>query len=86
MFFCFCFYYVKSNNQDKFRGHASTHLNEFFLNPFTSHLHFIIFFMSCMIFLPYFYKHDDFIEGNEKFKLGGEDLEKLNNFLKFLNF
>ena len=27
--------------------------------------------------LAIFYKHNDFIEGNEKFKLGGEDLEKL---------
>ena len=39
-----------------------------------------------MIFLPYFYKHDDFIEGNERFKLGGEDVEKLNNFSKILSF
>ena len=38
-----------------------------------------------MIFLPSFHKHNDFIEGNERFKLGGEDLEKLNNFLKILN-
>ena len=38
--------------------------------------------MSCMIFLPSFYKPDDFTEGNEKFKLAGEDLEKLNKFLK----
>ena len=39
-----------------------------------------------MILLPYFYNHDDFIEGYERFKLRGEDLEKLNNFSKILNF
>ena len=39
-----------------------------------------------MIFLPSFYKHDDFIEGNERFKLGGEDVEKLHNFFKIFNF
>ena len=27
--------------------------------------------------LAIFYKHNDFIEGNERFKLEGEDLEKL---------
>ena len=27
-----------------------------------------------------------FIEGNEEFKLGDEDLEKLNNFSKILKF
>ena len=36
--------------------------------------------------MPYFYKHDDFIYRNEKFKFGGEDLEKLNNFSKIFNF
>ena len=38
--------------------------------------------------LAIFYKHNDFIEGNERLKLGGEDLEKLKlwKFLKFLNF
>ena len=40
--------------------------------------------------LAIFYIHSDFIEGNERFKLGGEDLEKLRfskilNFLLFLN-
>ena len=39
-----------------------------------------------MIFLPSFYMHNVFIEGNERFKLGGEDIEKLNNFSKILNF
>ena len=40
-----------------------------------------------MLFLPSFHHHDDFIEGNENFNLGAEDLEKLNNFLKnFKNF
>ena len=38
-----------------------------------------------MIFLPSFYKDDNFIEGNERFKFGGEYLEKLNNFSKILN-
>ena len=36
-----------------------------------------------MIFLPSFYIHNDFIEGNERFKLGGEDLEKLKIFKLF---
>ena len=35
--------------------------------------------------LAIFYKHDDFIEGNERSKLGGEDLEKLK-FSKILYF
>ena len=44
-----------------------------------------------MIFLPSVYKHNDLIEGNERFKLGNEDLEKLkfskfSKFSKFLNF
>ena len=38
-----------------------------------------------MILLPSFYIHNFFIEGNERFKLGGEDLEKLK-FSKILNF
>ena len=38
-----------------------------------------------MIFLPTFYIHNVFIEGNARFKLGGEDLEKLK-FSKILNF
>ena len=38
--------------------------------------------MPCSILLPYFHEYDDFIEGNEEFKLGGEDIEKLNNFQK----
>ena len=35
-----------------------------------------------------FYIHIYFIEGNERFKLGGEDLEKLkiSKFSKFINF
>ena len=33
--------------------------------------------MLCMIFLPSFHVHDDFFQGNENFKLGGENLEKL---------
>ena len=57
-----------------------------FSNPFSSHHIILSFSMSCMQFLPYFHEHDDFIEGNEEFKLGGEDLEKLNNFSKILNF
>ena len=38
-----------------------------------------------MIFLPSFYIHNIFIEGNEMIKLGGEDLEKLKSS-KILNF
>ena len=33
--------------------------------------------------LAIFYIHNDFIEGNERFKLGGEDLEKLKIFKIF---
>ena len=36
--------------------------------------------MYCTIIFSLFYKHNDFIEGNENFKMGGEDLEKLKNF------
>ena len=38
-----------------------------------------------MILLQSFYIHKVFIEGNERFKLGGEDIEKLNNFSKTKN-
>ena len=41
--------------------------------------------MQYMILLPSFYIHNDFIEGSERFKLGGEDLEKLK-FSKNFNF
>ena len=33
-----------------------------------------------------FHEHNDFIEDNEEFKLGSEDLEKLDNFSKILKF
>ena len=38
--------------------------------------------------LAMFYGHVYLIEDNERFKLGGEDLEKLklSKFLKFFNF
>ena len=36
--------------------------------------------------LAIFYKHNDFIEGNERFKLGGEDLEKLKFSKNFKTF
>ena len=39
-----------------------------------------------MILLPSFYAHIYFIEGNEIFKLGGEDLEKLKIFKIFKIF
>ena len=39
-----------------------------------------------MILLPSFYAHIYFIEGNERFKLGGEDLEKTQNFQFFKIF
>ena len=45
-----------------------------------------------MIFLQCFYGHVYFIEDNERFKLGGEDLEKvkifkqISKFSKFFNF
>ena len=42
--------------------------------------------MSYIIFLPSFHGNDDFIEGNDEFTLGSEDLEKLNNFFKILKF
>ena len=42
--------------------------------------------MLCMILLPSFFIHNDFIEGNERFKLGGEDLEKLKFFKNFKLF
>ena len=56
------------------------HASMSFSKPFLFSPHFIIFFMSCMIFLPSFYEHDDFIEDNEEFKLRGEELETLHNF------
>ena len=39
-----------------------------------------------MILLPSFYEHDDFIDDNEEFELGGEDIKNLNNFSKKLKF
>ena len=34
----------------------------------------------------FLHEHNNFIEDNEELKLGGEDLEKLNNFSKILKF
>ena len=34
----------------------------------------------------FLHEHSNFIEDNEVFKLGGEDLEKFNNFSKILKF
>ena len=39
-----------------------------------------------MILLPSFHIHNDFIEGNERFKFGGEDLEKTQIFKIFKIF
>ena len=41
-----------------------------------------------MINIPaiFLHEHNDFIEDNEDFKLGGEDLEKFKNFSKILKF
>ena len=41
-----------------------------------------------MIIIPSIFlrEHSNFIEDNEEFKLGGEDLEKFNNFSKILKF
>ena len=38
--------------------------------------------MSYMIFVPSFHENDNLIEGNEEFKLGGKDFEKINNFFE----
>ena len=32
----------------------------------------------------FLHEHNNFIEDSEEFKLGGEDLEKFNNFTKIL--
>ena len=37
-----------------------------------------------IILAIFYHEHNNFIEDNEEFKLGGEDLEKFNNFSKFL--
>ena len=83
-------YIRKSNKQaiwTNSREMRQTHTMSF-SKPFYFSFQFIIFFMSCMILLPSFYLHIYFIEGNERFKLGVEDLEKLkfSKFSKFLNF
>ena len=53
-----------------------------FSNPLSSHHIFVSF--SCHVwgFCYILYEHVDFIEGNEKFELGGEDLEKSQLFFK----
>ena len=33
-----------------------------------------------IIFAIFLHEHSNFIEDNEEFELGGEDLEKFNNF------
>ena len=35
-----------------------------------------------IILAIFLHEHNNFIEDNEEFKLGGEDLEKFNNFFK----
>ena len=52
-----------------------------FSKPFSPHHIFIIFFMPWSLFLISFFMIIIIsFEDNEKFKLGGKDLEKFNNF------
>ena len=37
-----------------------------------------------IIITIFHHEHSNFIKDNEEFKLGGEDLEKFNNFSKIL--
>ena len=39
-----------------------------------------------IIIAIFLHEHNNFIEDNDEFKLGGEDLEKFNNFSKILKF
>ena len=39
-----------------------------------------------IIIAIFLHEHSNFSEDNEEFKLGGEDLEKFNNFSKILKF
>ena len=39
-----------------------------------------------IIIAIFLHEHSNFIEDNEEFKLGGEDLEKFNNFSKIQQF
>ena len=55
-----------------------------FSKPFSPHHIFIIFHAMIIIIAIFLHEHSNFIEDNEEFKLGGEDLEKFNNFSKIL--
>ena len=50
--------------------------------PFPSHYIFVDFSCHAWYFRYHFHEHDDFIEGDKKFYLGGEDLKKLSHFFK----
>ena len=54
-----------------------------FSKPFSPH-HILLFFYAMIDILAIFlHEHNNFIEDNEEFTLGVEDLEKFNNFSKF---
>ena len=55
-----------------------------FSKPLFSSLHFYHFHAMIIIISIFHHEHSNFIEDNEEFKLGGEDLEKFNNFSKIL--
>ena len=76
-------YIGKSNkeaNWDKFQQHAFNHALMSFSKPFYFSFSIYNLFHVMNDMLALFYGYVYFIEDNERFKLGGEDLEKLKIF------
>ena len=55
-----------------------------FSKPFLLTTFYHLFHAMIIILAIFYHEHNNFIEDNEEFKLGGEDLEKFNNFSKIL--
>ena len=55
-----------------------------FSKPFSPYHIYYHFHAMIIIIAILHHEHSNFIEDNEEFKLGGEDLEKFNNFSKIL--
>ena len=56
-----------------------------FSKPFSPHHNLLSFHAMIDILAIFLHEHNNFIEDNEEFKLGGEDLKKFNNFSKIIN-
>ena len=92
MFLLLVFFIIKTSSKNYImRGtHARNPVNKpkkaqmSFSKPFSPHQ--IFFYAMIDIHAIFLHEHNDFIEDNGEFKLGGEDLKKFNNFSKILKF